>query len=172
MQTARTISRSRHTISAAAATLLMVAVLVAPTAPAASFDGAGPLERTAIRVRVLQSDMMVAALSCDLRPQYNDAVRRFQAELVLHGRHLRGYFTRAHGKRGQRELDRFVTALANQASSRSIAQGSRYCDSASNMMAQILELPPNGLAEFSRRVVDLANLPRTNPVATAARPTN
>jgi hypothetical protein len=110
--------------------------------------------------------MMVAALSCDLRGQYNDAVRRFQAELVLHGRNLRGYFDRRHGKQGQARLDRFVTKMANQASSRSIALGTGYCASAEQMMARVLALPPNSLAAFSRGTVDLATMQVTTEVAT------
>jgi hypothetical protein len=146
---------------------------VAFGASTASANGpAGASDHAAIRVRVLQSDMMVAALSCDLRNHYNEATRRFQAELVLHGRNLRAYFDRTHGRSGQRELDRFVTAMANEASSRSVAQGDQYCGAAKRMLTTVLALPPNSLAEFSRTVVDLAKLRLPGLVATAQRPQN
>lgn len=144
--------RMRH----AAASLAVLAFLAAAPSVAFAADAPGPKDRAALRVRVLQSDMMVAALSCDLRDSYNVAVRRFQAELVLHGRNLRAYFDRTHNGKGQRALDRFVTAMANQASSRAVVLGDGYCTAAANMMHQVLALPPNSLAEFSRGVVDLA----------------
>jgi hypothetical protein len=152
------------------ATALVGATMSVSVAQAA--DAATASERAAVRVRVLQSDMMVAALSCDLRNHYNEAVRRFQAELVLHGRQLRAFFGRVYGKGGQRELDRFVTAMANGASSRSVAQGSAYCTTAERMMNAVLALPPNGLAEFSRTKVDLATIRVPDLVQTALRPRN
>lgn len=153
---------------------IVAAALVAGMAgaPAALAADAALQERAALRVRVLQSDMMVAALSCDLRNHYNEAVRRFQAELVLHGRHLRSFFDRVYGKSGQRELDRFVTSMANTASSRSIAKGTAYCSSAEQMMNAVLALPPNGLAEFSRTAVDLATIRVPDMVMTALRTQN
>lgn len=133
-------------------------------------DPAGESDRAAVRVRVLQSDMMVAALSCDLRNHYNEAIRRFQSELVLHGRNLRAYFDRVHGRSAQRELDRFVTAMANEASSRSAAQGNQYCVAAEHMLTTVRALPPNSLAEFSRKFVDTAKLRLPGFVTTASRP--
>jgi hypothetical protein len=164
--------RLRRTALPVAAMALAVGATLSAAAPAMAFEAASPQERAAIRLRVLQSDMVVAALNCDLRTQYNDAIRRFQAELVLHGRHLRAYFDRVHGKRGQAELDRFVTAMANQASSRSIAMGGEYCASATEMMARLLTLPPNSLAEFSRSVVDVATVEMATEVSTASRERN
>jgi hypothetical protein len=165
-------NRLRHTIAPLAIALALGGVSLASAPAALALDTAVSKDTAAVRVRVLQSDMMVAALSCDLRNSYNEAIRRFQAELVLHGRNLRSYFNRVHGKRGQNELDRFVTAMANKASSRSIAQGSDYCVAAEHMMVTILALPPNGLAEFSRSVVDLAKVGVPGLVATALRPKN
>ena len=81
--------RLRRTIAplAIVATVGSVTCLAAPAALAA--DTLASSDSAALRVRVLQSDMMVAALSCDLRNSYNEAVRRFQAEFVFHGRNLR-----------------------------------------------------------------------------------
>lgn len=149
---------------------LVAAVLVAGAAliPAAqAADAATARERAAVRVRVLQSDMMVAALSCDLRTHYNQAVRRFETEMIRHGRHLRAFFERVYGRSGQRELDRFVTAMANSASSRSVAQGAAYCESAERLMNAVLTVPPDGLADYSRSVVDLARIHVPELVMTA-----
>jgi len=162
--------RLRRTL-APLAIMAAVGTATCLAAPAArAVDTLAATDRAAVQVRVLQSDMMVAALSCDLRNSYNEAVRRFQAEFVFHGRNLRSYFNRVHGSRAQRELDRFVTAMANKASSRSISQGNEYCAEAEQMMVTILALPPNGLAEFSRNVVDLATAGVPGLVATVLKP--
>ena len=158
----------KHTVRAMAPLAIAGGIMLSSLS-ASAVEPVSVTERAALSVRVLQSDMMVAALSCDLRNHYNEAIRRFQAELVLHGRHLRAYFDRMHGRSGQAELDRFVTAMANKASSRSVAQGSRYCVAAERMMNAVLALPPNGLAEFSRGVVDLATIGIPDLVASALR---
>ncbi|MEP4379037.1 MAG: hypothetical protein ABJ215_00040 [Alphaproteobacteria bacterium] len=92
----------------------------------------------AVRARVVQSEMMVAALSCGLRNQYNAVVAEFETELVSHGRVLRSMFTRTHGAGGQLALDRFVTKLANDASSRSNRARHAYCASAKRSFAEVL----------------------------------
>jgi len=171
-----TINLFRKRLRRTLAPLAIVAAVGSATclaAPAAhAVDTLASSDRAALRVRVLQSDIMVAALSCNLRNSYNEAVRRFQAEFVFHGRNLRSYFNRVHGSTAQKELDRFVTAMANKASSRSIAQGNDYCTEAQQLMVTVLALPPNSLAEFSRTVVDLATVGVPGLVATAMKPNN
>ena len=106
-------------------------------------------DRAAFAVRYLQSQMMVAALSCDMRGSYNAAVDRFEAELIGHGQALRRYFNQAHGPRGQRELDRFITAMANEASSLSLAAGAGYCGAAGTMFDEVMALPVSALGAYS-----------------------
>ena len=84
-------------------------------------------ELTAIKARVLQTDLMVAALSCGEQRRYNAFARKYYDELIDNSRVLRRYFLREHPKNGDRYLDRFVTRLANAASKRSIAHGPAYC---------------------------------------------
>ncbi len=110
--------------------------------------------REAVAVRQLQSEMMVAALSCEMRGHYNTVVARFERELVGHGKSLRQYFRQAHGDRAQRELDRFITALANQASGDMIATGSSYCSRAGSMFSEVLALPVSSLGVYSTRRFD------------------
>jgi hypothetical protein len=108
-----------------------------------------PNEHAALSTRVLQSDLMVAALTCGERNSYNSFVTKFEAELVAHGKALRQYFTRAHGKGGRSEVNRFVTRLANKASARSIAQGSRaFCTAASSLFKEILGIESADLRTF------------------------
>ena len=74
-------------------------------------------EATAARVRVMQTDFMVAALSCDtqgvpeVRQRYTILVKQYAGEMAVHGRALIAYFQRYGGSRA---LDTFVTSLANE----------------------------------------------------------
>lgn len=74
-------------------------------------------EAAAARVRVMQTDFMVAALSCDhrgvpeVRQRYTAFVKQYSGEMAVHGRALISYFQRAGGSRA---LDSFITSLANE----------------------------------------------------------
>lgn len=86
-------------------------------------------ERMAIEVRAMQTDMMVAALSCNARLEYNAFVTRFRSVLASHSHTLNGLFTRMYGKAGEREYLRYTTALANQASLASVTDTAQFCTS-------------------------------------------
>lgn len=109
-----------------------------PTNTAHALEVSNPVERMAVRARVVQSEMMVAALSCGLRSQYNAVVAEFETELVSHGQVLRSMFTRTYGAGGQIALDRFVTKLANDASMRSNLARRAYCATAKRSFADLL----------------------------------
>ena len=73
---------------------------------------------------------MVAALSCgarEYRSKYNDFVVRFRPALRRNGRTLRAIFKRTYGAHGRRQLDTYVTRLANEASVRSM-ENDRFCE--------------------------------------------
>ena len=118
-------------------------------APAYAFENLTPAEDDALSVRRLQSDMMVAALSCQMREQYNMTVTRFESELVRHGVNLRGLFQRTYGARAEQELNSYVTRLANESSARRIAAGASYCESAAAQFTLLEMLPQKQLARFS-----------------------
>lgn len=122
----------RRTITAVAA---VAAVLLAGEALADRC--ARPNEEQALRTRVLQSEMMVAALSCGERARYNAVVNRFQDQLSQRGRDLKGLFKRVYGRNGTSSLDRFVTALANDVSQRSLADTGRFCAEAAAMFDRL-----------------------------------
>lgn len=143
--------------SLAAAGCAAVVTFVAPLNVAHAFEISDPVERLAVRARVVQSEMMVAALSCGLRSQYNAVVAEFQTELVSHGRVLRSMFTRTHGAGGQKALDRFITQLANDASIRSNRARSAYCDSAKRTFKDVLSRRVQLVDSGVRAVQEAAN---------------
>lgn len=111
---------------------LMLALLLA--APFAAFATAPPPAhcatagaRDALAARALQTDLMVAALVCDRREDYNAFVRRHRATLAAHGGALRAWFVQEYGRGGETEMNRFVTRLANEASRASNGDRALYC---------------------------------------------
>lgn len=104
--------------------LLSAPVAAAGVAPA---HCAAAGARDALAARALQTDLMVAALVCDRREDYNDFVRRHRDALAAHGNALRAWFRQEYGRAGETEMNRFVTRLANEASRASNADRALYC---------------------------------------------
>lgn len=99
-----------------------------------------PKEREAINFRLLQTELMVAALSCgrnDFKSKYNNFVVRFGPALRRNGRTLRAIFRRAYGHNGRRRLDTYVTRLANEASVRSM-ENTRFCETAGRKLDVVM----------------------------------
>ncbi len=106
---------------------------------------ARPHERAALDTRTLQTDLMVAALSCRHQPLYNAFVRKYRGELLEHGRALQSFFRRQHGATGPKQLNGFITRLANGASRRSQRERRAFCARAAAMFDQLLHGKPMSL---------------------------
>jgi hypothetical protein len=98
-----------------------------------------PAERTAMEVRALQSQLMVAALACGQTDQYNAFVTRNQRDLGDAYRTVTAHFKRVHGNvQGQRQLDGYITQLANAQSQDGIDQGTFFCPNVTPLFKQAL----------------------------------
>lgn len=128
-------------VSKGALVAALVGTLIVPatTAKAAPCPTAGASQLTqgdiAIEVRRLQTNLMVAALSCGARAQYNDFILTHRPSLQKYGKAIRAEFNRRYGKSGSKRLNRFITRLANEASSRSNADRDAFCAEASALFA-------------------------------------
>ena len=100
-----------------------------------------------VQMRVFRSNLVVAALSCNARNQYNRLVSLHQDELVRGGHALRSLFNRLHKNKATHEMDRFVTYLTNRASKRRLSM-TGYCQTMSQVFEQALAQPTNGLRSF------------------------
>lgn len=135
-------------------TALAVAVTMGATVagtPAVGFAAcATPKENAALQARVLLSELMVAALSCNQRPSYNAVVARYQGEMAGAGKALKGYFSRVHGARSSQELNGFVTRMANEASQRSLGEFAEFCSAAEGKFAALMdERQPRSFENFA-----------------------
>ena len=112
---------------------------------------ATPPEQAALRSRAVQSDLVVAALNCDERDRYAAFVGRFEPQLAEQGRLLRAFFMRNYGEDGQAELDRYVTRLANEASTLSARAGGIFCARADRRLGELMQLDPSRFDAFVDR---------------------
>jgi hypothetical protein len=102
----------------------LAAAAVAGPAVAACLQ---PQEQRAVDLRTVQSQLMVAAITCRREDDYNRFVQRFQADLARAHNTLGRYFRRVHGAAGPREFDSYITNLANTQSQSALRQGNQFC---------------------------------------------
>lgn len=156
------LSRSRATRLKQAACSLAVAgfITMAASDAAHAIEARNAGEAAALNARLLQTEMMVAALACGMRSQYNQAVRTYEKELVGHGKVLRKMFHRAHGASAQRRLDKYITQLANDASARSNRDRSTYCRTAASLFDDVLSASAGGgFDRLTQRLIQEAAVP-------------
>lgn len=96
-------------------------------------------------MRVMQTELMVAALTCGYQQSYNKFVRKYEGELVSHGKKLRRFFDVAYGRQGQRKLDGFVTRLANETSQRSLNDRASYCPAVGKLFSTVMQTAQQNL---------------------------
>ena len=110
--------------------------------PAWAVPCTSPVDQTAHKTRALQTELMVAALSCGNRIHYNAFVRKYQGDFVKHGRSLQSFFQRKHGAAGRQNLNTFITRLANEASHRSSITHAAFCANSSSLFDRLLSARP------------------------------
>ena len=147
-----------------------IALSVTISAPAmAASSCPTPAETAAEHVRILQTELMVAALKCrartdlNLYDKYNTFVRKYTPELVQHGKALTGYFERTYGAGYRQKLDKYITTLANSVSISS-DKNAKFCDSLSAEADAVLAGTGSAtLVKASIRNPSFAKLPSCGP---------
>ena len=137
---------------------------VAIAGPAIAQRCVQPSERQAFDMRVLQSQLMVAALSCGRDNDYNAFVRKYQRDLSSSYSTLQSHYRRA-GANGQRDMDQFITGVANAHSQDGIRQGSLFCANVTPLFA--LAMAQTSAAGLSDVMIERNVL---NPLTTPACP--
>lgn len=142
-----------------ALSVLSAAFVAAPvgTAVAEPASALTAKEQEAVAFRRLQSELMVAALSChDSRftDQYNIFITRFRPALSDNARVLKTYFKRQQGPMATRRLDAFITGLANDASLASMGDAN-FC---TNALARIEAINYTDQGQTAGRIIEEAEL--------------
>ena len=147
------------------AVALAVSVSMGAESALASISAA---ERRAHEVYALRTEAIVGAQSCRMLDRFNAFATKFSRELTQEGRALRSYFQKMHGKRGDSELDDFVTQLSNKTFA-STGAAPEFCAHTSALFDNLLALPVGQLAKFSG-ARDVTALPAMDVCAPAPRP--
>jgi hypothetical protein len=148
--------------------LLLGGLAAVIAGPAIAQSCVQPAERTAFEVRALQSQLMVAALACGRDNDYNAFVRKFQGDLAASYRGIQSHFRRTGPRSHQRDLDGFITQLANDHSQDGIRAGSHYCPLVAPLFPLALAQDSvQGLAELAveRNVLNPLAAPTCPPAA-------
>lgn len=145
--------RRRRNGNGIAPLLLGVALAMAAATPSAWAQSAcaTPDDEATLNARVLQTELMVAALACGEEDRYNAFVNTFKSELSQRGKSLRAYFKRVHGASGEKRMNAFVTKLANDASQRTANGPSAYCAAAAKLFSEVLASQPRDLTRIAAR---------------------
>ncbi len=114
---------------------------------------AKPAEFQALNMRALQSELMVAALSCGQKRQYNHFAKQYNAKLNDFGNHIIEFFNRHGGKKqSDRLLNDFVTKMANRASRASLGRTQRqYCGEVASLYGALDQGHFNKVANLANR---------------------
>lgn len=159
----------RRVLSGAIAASLVLAPAIAD---ASCFTDA---EWKAAHVKALQLDLQVAALECanvegaSYTNEYNSFVTRFNARLAAEGKILRAHFQRVFGTSSGKELDIFVTKVANNASDRSM-QDMSFCANSADTFKAALSIETPALEEAAlQRVVDHDQIGEVCPAESAKK---
>lgn len=111
-----------------------------------------PPERTAFEVRMLQTELMVATLTCrgvpgrDFSKQYESFVITHRDGLKRQSEVFQGHFKRGGGAT---QMDRYVTSLANNYSQASMSGAGAFCDRQGPVFERAANLPPLDLSRFA-----------------------
>lgn len=110
--------------------LALAACLSATQAQASGVVCAAKSEAEALEARVVQTELMVAALSCNAAARYNAFVQKFRPELASAYKRLAPFFGRIYGGNAEKHVNDYVTRTANESSQRAIAQIDDFCRTA------------------------------------------
>jgi hypothetical protein len=112
---------------------------------------ASDTDLAALNARVLQTELMVAALSCDEKQRYNNFVIAYRDVLKDRGQALQALFRRAHGAKASTRLNAFITKLANDASQQVRSRSDDYCVFAGDLFSEAITASPRELNRIANK---------------------
>jgi hypothetical protein len=150
------------TITRAALGAAALALCLASTsAPAAGAKCWTQAEVAAAKVREMQTRLMVAALRCrafgmNILTSYNDFIAAGRGEIVAANDRLKAHFMADGAAAGQRDYDRYTTALANAYGA--AETGPESCAEATTLAADAVAAKGKLIA-LAAREIPVATLP-------------
>jgi len=99
-----------------------------------------------LHVHEVKTRLMVAALACDARSEYNSFVSRFQPDLVQNGEAMKSFFRREYGAQSTERLNSFVTWLANKISQENSTNHGAFCAFSKELFDTVVSLGGDKIA--------------------------
>lgn len=129
---------------------LLIAALMLQAAPAFAAGGgkasSPPCVKgkvlSAFQMRMLQTELVVGALSCKLTPRYNEFVTAYRTDLMSAHRTLMSHFAR------ESRLEDYKSRTANEVSQRSLANITEFCNYTTSLYDKLLGPEKLRLIEF------------------------
>jgi hypothetical protein len=113
---------------------------------------AKPVEKQAINISVLISELQVVTITCHTEDRYNALIPRLRTVLASSEQALQSFFGRAYGKRGQSMHDNYITELANSQSQLGLKSGDQFCRLNTGMFDELKPLSTGDqLADYVAR---------------------
>lgn len=98
-------------------------------------------EKKAFSLRILQTNYMIAALSCnDMQDKYNLFIEKFGDAFIKNGKFFKNYFSRCYGYGSNKKMDFFITKTANDISLLSLENPRNFCARNFESISNVLEL--------------------------------
>ena len=108
------------------------------------------VDREALDVASLKTQLMVQTLTCKNDAEYNAFINKFKPELASDERTASTYFSRTYGRTSQKRHDEYMTLLANAKADASQRDGSRFCSHNEEVFKEVLALKNGGeLKEYA-----------------------
>ena len=125
-----------------AALMLPASAIAAPGGKAGSAACIKGKVLTAFQMRMLQTELVVGALSCKLTPRYNEFVTAYRTDLMSAHRTLMSHFAR------ESRLEDYKSRTANEVSQRSLANITEFCNYTTSLYDKLLGPEKIRLGDF------------------------
>ena len=125
-----------------AALMLPASAIAAPGGKAGSAACIKGKVLTAFQMRMLQTELVVGALSCKLTPRYNEFVTAYRTDLMSAHRTLMSHFAR------ESRLEDYKSRTANEVSQRSLANITEFCNYTTGLYDKLLGPEKIRLGDF------------------------
>ena len=109
-------------------------------------------EDISLQTRTLQTELMVAALSCNEAARYNAFVKAYRPQLMESHSDISNYFKRTSTGSAKKDTNAFMTHLANDASLRSSKDKAAFCASAKKIFSQTLKPGGVNMARYVQKI--------------------
>jgi hypothetical protein len=97
---------------------------------------------TSLQMRMLQTELVVGALSCQMTPRYNEFVTSYKPDLMAAHRTMLRFFGR------ESKMEDYKSKTANEASQRSLRNIGEFCNYTSALYDKLLQPQKVQLAAF------------------------